>query len=312
MGSLQTIVELKNVTKEFQQKKAVNDVSFSIKQGEMVAILGANGAGKTTTMRMMLGLMKPTRGTVSLFQKDPKHKEVLERVGGMLQEVSVMDSLKVKELIQLIQSYYQHPLELSSLLELTGLHEEEWNKRTEKLSGGQKRRLNFALALAGNPDLLFLDEPTVGMDVTARENFWRKIKELNKQGKTILFTTHYLQEADEVAERIIMINKGEVVGDGTPEQLKGKLTKPRVRFQEKISYPIDFYRTLPFVVEVQKEKETVTLIATNADQLLKEIFDRQLNIHHIEVKLGRLEEVFSQLMEDTKEVDSNEHLLDAK
>jgi len=308
---LQTIVELRNVTKEFQQKKAVKDVSFSIKQGEMVAILGANGAGKTTTMRMLLGLMKPTRGTVSLFQKNPRQKEVLEKIGGMLQEVSVMDSLKVRELIQLIQSYYQNPIELTTLLELTGLQEEDWNQRTEKLSGGQKRRLNFALALAGNPDLLFLDEPTVGMDVTSREQFWKKMKELNRQGKTILFTTHYLQEADEVAGRIIMINKGEVVGDGTPAYLKEKLTKPRVMFQERTPYTLGFYQNFPFVEDVQKEKDKVTLVATNSDQLLKEIFDRQLNICHIEVKLGRLEEVFSQLLGEKKEV-GNEIFLDAK
>ena len=308
---MQTIVELRNVTKEFQQKKAVKDVSFSIKQGEMVAILGANGAGKTTTMRMLLGLMKPTRGTVSLFQKNPRQKEVLEKIGGMLQEVSVMDSLKVRELIQLIQSYYQNPIELTTLLELTGLEEEDWNQRTEKLSGGQKRRLNFALALAGNPDLLFLDEPTVGMDVTSREQFWKKMKELNRQGKTILFTTHYLQEADEVAGRIIMINKGEVVGDGTPAHLKEKLTKPRVMFQERTPYTLDFYQNFPFVEDVQKEKDKVTLVAKNSDQLLKEIFDRQLNIYHIEVKLGRLEEVFSQLLGEKKEV-GNEMFLDAK
>lgn len=311
MEKLQTIVELRNVTKEFQQKKAVKDVSFSIKQGEMVAILGANGAGKTTTMRMLLGLMKPTRGTVSLFQKNPRQKEVLEKIGGMLQEVSVMDSLKVRELIQLIQSYYQNPIELTTLLELTGLQEEDWNQRTEKLSGGQKRRLNFALALAGNPDLLFLDEPTVGMDVTSREQFWKKMKELNRQGKTILFTTHYLQEADEVAGRIIMINKGEVVGDGTPAHLKEKLTKPRVMFQERTPYTLDFYQNFPFVEDVQKEKDKVTLVAKNSDQLLKEIFDRQLNIYHIEVKLGRLEEVFSQLLGEKKEV-GNEMFLDAK
>ena len=311
MEKLQTIVELRNVTKEFQQKKAVKDVSFSIKQGEMVAILGANGAGKTTTMRILLGLMKPTRGTVSLFQKNPRQKEVLEKIGGMLQEVSVMDSLKVRELIQLIQSYYQNPIELTTLLELTGLQEEDWNQRTEKLSGGQKRRLNFALALAGNPDLLFLDEPTVGMDVTSREQFWKKMKELNRQGKTILFTTHYLQEADEVAGRIIMINKGEVVGDGTPAHLKEKLTKPRVMFQERTPYTLDFYQNFPFVEDVQKEKDKVTLVAKNSDQLLKEIFDRQLNIYHIEVKLGRLEEVFSQLLGEKKEV-GNEMFLDAK
>lgn len=137
------------------------------------------------------------------------------------------------------------------------------------------------------------------------------MKELNRQGKTILFTTHYLQEADEVAGRIIMINKGEVVGDGTPAHLKEKLTKPRVMFQERTPYTLDFYQNFPFVEDVQKEKDKVTIVAKNSDQLLKEIFDRQLNIYHIEVKLGRLEEVFSQLLGEKKEV-GNEIFLDAK
>lgn len=297
------IVELKNVNKVFQQYKAVNNVSLTVKKGEMIAILGANGAGKTTIIRMMLGLMKPNSGEVSIFGGNPKDKKVRNRIGSMLQEVSVMDGLKVKEIVPLIQGYYDHPLEIAELKQLTGFDEKDWNMRTEKLSGGQKRRLNFALALAGNPDLLFFDEPTVGMDVTARAYFWKRVKELKKQGKTIIFTTHYLQEADEVAERMIMIHKGEIIGDGTPSELKEKLTKPQIMFYEKQAYSMEFYSALPFVSSVEKEKEKVTLVTTDSDQLLREIINKELQVKQIEVKQGRLEEVFSQLLEEHKEVD---------
>lgn len=300
---MNTILELKNVNKVFQQYKAVNNLSLTVKKGEMIAILGANGAGKTTTIRMMLGLMKPTSGEISLFGGNPQDRKVRNRIGSMLQEVSVMDGLKVKEIVPLIQGYYDSPIGIEELKKLTGFEDKDWNMRTEKLSGGQKRRLNFALALAGNPDLLFFDEPTVGMDVTAREHFWKEVKELKKQGKTIIFTTHYLQEADEVAERMIMIHKGEIIGDGTPSELKEKLTKPQIMFYEKQDYSLEFYHALPFVSSVEKEKDKVTIVTTDSDQLLRKIVREELNIKQIEVKQGRLEEVFSQLLEEHKEVD---------
>lgn len=153
-------------------------------KGEIVALLGPNGAGKTTTMSMMLGLKDPTEGTVSTFGKSPKHRDVRNRIGAMLQEVSVIDSITVEEAIELFRSYYTNPVAKETLLQLSNLKSER-KQRCEKLSGGQKRRLNFALALAGNPDLLFLDEPTVGMDITSRRTFWETIRELASEGKRL-------------------------------------------------------------------------------------------------------------------------------
>ncbi len=175
---METIVDIKNLSKEFKGKKAVEDVSFSIQPGEVVAILGPNGAGKSTSILMMLGLLHPTSGEVSLFNQQPQHQKVRERIGVMLQQVSLMDALKVKEVLALFRSYYPNPLSMEEMIRLTGLEENELNKRTEKLSGGQKRRVSFALAMAGNPDLVFFDEPTVGMDSTSRREFWARVRQL--------------------------------------------------------------------------------------------------------------------------------------
>ncbi|MGG0739605.1 ABC transporter ATP-binding protein [Niallia taxi] len=298
---MEKVIELIHVSKQFQKHKAVNDISFTVNKGETVAILGANGAGKTTTILLMLGLLQPTNGTVRLFQSDPVKLEVRQKIGSMLQETSVMDSLKVNEVITLVQSYYSNPLSAQQLLAITGFSDQDWHKRTEKLSGGQKRRLHFALALAGNPDLIFLDEPTVGMDITARDAFWKAVKELQAQGKTIIFTTHYLQEADEIAERIIMISDGKVAGDGTPENLKAEWTKKTISFKEAAEYSLDVYHSLPFVEEVVKENGRITLVTNDSDKTIYDLVERKFMIQEIEIQQGKLEDAFSKLLHEKKE-----------
>ena len=294
-------VEIKELTKIFKGKKAVDDVSFSIKRGEIVAILGPNGAGKSTTMLMMLGLVHPTNGESKLFNSDAKEKKVRERIGVMLQEVSLMDGLKVKEIIRLFRSYYPNPLSIEKLVSLTGLSEADLNKRTDKLSGGQKRRVGFALALAGDPDLLFFDEPTVGMDISARKVFWETVKELAANGKTIIFSTHYLQEADDVASRIILFNNGKVVADGKPEDLKGNLLKQSVSFVADYPFSTEMFLQLPQVSDVYVQGGRTFIITSDTDSILSKIFSEQLVVHDIAIEKGRLEEAFEQLMVAQKE-----------
>ena len=294
-------VEIKQLTKVFKDKKAVDDVSFSIKRGEIVAILGPNGAGKSTTMLMMLGLLYPTTGESKLFNADAKEKKVRERIGVMLQEVSLMDGLKVKEILRLFRSYYPNPLSMEQLISFTGLSVEDLNKRTDKLSGGQKRRVGFALALAGNPDLLFFDEPTVGMDIAARKVFWDTVKELAAQGKTIIFSTHYLQEADDVAGRIILFNKGKVVADGTPEAIKGNLLKQSVSFVAEQPFPKEKYLQLPQVSDVYVQGGRTIIITSDIDVILAKVFAEQVVVHEIAIEKGRLEEAFEQLTVEQKE-----------
>ncbi|WP_318617209.1 ABC transporter ATP-binding protein [Sporosarcina sp. YIM B06819] len=295
-------VEIKQLTKIFKDNKAVHEISFSIKRGEIVAILGPNGAGKSTTILMMLGLLHPTTGESRLFNADAKEKKVRERIGVMLQEVSLMDGLKVKEILHLFRSYYPKPLPMEQLISFTGLSNEDLNKRTDKLSGGQKRRVGFALALAGNPDLLFFDEPTVGMDIAARKVFWDTVKELAEQGKTIIFSTHYLQEADDVAERIILFNKGKVVADGTPEAIKGNLLKQSVSFDAEKTFPKEKFLQLPQVSDVYVQGGRTFIITNDIDMILAKVFSEQLVVHDIAIEKGRLEEAFEQLTVGQKEV----------
>jgi len=298
---LNPIVEINDLVKEFHEKRAVNRVSFSIEKGELVAILGPNGAGKTTTMLMMLGLLRPTEGKASIFQHEPGSKNVRERIGVMLQEVSLMDGLKAKELIKLFRSYYPNPLPMKDLIQLTGLGKEDLERRTEKLSGGQKRRVAFALALAGNPDLLFFDEPTVGMDISSRRLFWETVKGLAREGKTIVFTTHYLQEADDYADRIILFKKGKVIADGKTEEIKRKMSKQSVSFIAKEDIQRERFLKLPFVTDLMEKDERVYIVTDDTDAVLSFIYGESLPVKDIRVEKGRLEEAFEQLTETEEE-----------
>lgn len=303
---MDSIVEVTGVTKLYGTKKAVDNVSFSIEKGSIVAILGPNGAGKTTVLSMLLGLIKPSHGTVRVLGKDPKDIEVRKKMGAMLQEVSVMDSLKVRELITLIQSYYPHPLDLDQLIPLTGLKEEDLNRFANKLSGGQRRRLGFALALTGNPDLIFLDEPTVGLDVTARRLFWDQIRSLTNQGKTILFTTHYLSEAEDCADRVILFDQGVIKADGTPDDIKSKLTKSSVSFKSNDPHLTEALLNLSIVVDVHEKEGRIYAVTENTDGMLAALFEHKFAVNDIRVEHGRLDDAFEQLTFHPDSMDKKE------
>ncbi len=294
---MESIIGVNQVSKLFKNKKAVNQVSFSIQKGEVVAILGPNGAGKTTTIMMMLGLLEPSDGSVQLFGSHPKTKAVREKIGALLQEVSVIDALKVREVIQLFRSYYPHPLSYEELVAFTGFTKDELQKRANKLSGGQKRRLGFALAMAGNPDVLFFDEPTVGMDVTSRKLFWNTVSDLKERGKTILFTTHYLQEADDIAERVILFHEGKIIGDGTPKSIKARLLKQSVSFTPISAISYEVLKTLPHVTDLYEKNGRIFLLTDHTDGVLASIFAEKLSVENIEIERGRLEDAFEQLVE---------------
>ncbi|HDX9579504.1 TPA: ABC transporter ATP-binding protein [Bacillus pseudomycoides] len=297
---MKQVIEVNGVSKTFKHKKAVNNVSFTVEKGEIVALLGPNGAGKTTTISMMLGLRDPSEGKVSIFGKSPKHRDVRNRLGAMLQEVSVIDSVSVEEAIDLFRSYYTNPVAKETLLQLSNL-ESERKERCEKLSGGQKRRLNFALALAGNPDLLFLDEPTVGMDITSRKSFWDTIRKLAGEGKTIILTTHYLEEADALADRILLFGNGKIIADGTPDEMKATISQKTISFYVKEEVPTSMLRSLPHVTSVQWDEKRVVLTTDDTDATLREIFYKNLPVMDIAVERGSLDEAFEQFVANQKE-----------
>ncbi|EJP86523.1 ABC transporter ATP-binding protein [Bacillus cereus] len=297
---MEKIIEVNGVSKTFKHKKAVNNVSFHVNKGQIVALLGPNGAGKTTTISMMLGLKDPTEGNISIFGKSPKHREVRNSLGAMLQEVSVIDSITVEEAIELFRSYYTNPVEKEILLQLSNL-EPERKQRCEKLSGGQKRRLNFALALAGNPELLFLDEPTVGMDITSRKTFWETIRKLASEGKTIILTTHYLEEADVLADRILLFANGKIIADGTPDEMKATISRKTISFYSKEKIPKSLLKELPHVTEVQSNEGRFTLTTEDTDATLQAIYQRNLPVTDVSVERGSLDEAFEQFVANQKE-----------
>ncbi|CAM3039858.1 ABC transporter ATP-binding protein [Paenibacillus sediminis] len=290
------VIELERVTKQYGPNKAVDHLSLSIKSGQVVALLGPNGAGKTTAISLILGLKRPTAGTVRLLGGNPQDEHIRGRIGAILQEVDVIDRLKVKEVIDLFRSYYAHPMPTERLLRLAGL-EKEAELFTEHLSGGQKRRLQFALALSGDPEVIFLDEPTVGMDVTSRRVFWEMLRALAQGGRTIVLTTHYLEEADAIADRILVINHGKIVADGTPDQLKGSLGGRYISFIAGPAIQQDDLAALPGIDRTEWNGRHVKLYTANTDSLLFSLVERGFDMKDIEIKGGGLNEVFEQVIE---------------
>lgn len=297
-----TIIELKSVVKTFKGKKAVDGIDITIEKGTITALLGPNGAGKTTTMSMMLGLLQPNQGSVSLLGGLPTDRSIRDRIGVMLQEVAVMDGLKAKELLDLFRSYYSRPADRDYLIKLSGLSPADLNRSGEKMSGGQRRSLGFALAMAGNPDVLFFDEPTVGLDTTARRRFWNEVRQLAKQGKTILFSTHYLEEADSEADRILLFDQGKVVADGTPEEIKRTLVKRSVSFLPTEA-DADLRKRISslFGLRMENGAETgesngrIVVTAEDTDTVLRILIESGLGIRDIRVDVGRLDTAFEQL-----------------
>jgi ABC-2 type transport system ATP-binding protein len=289
------VASLNRVSKNYGEVQALKDVNLAIHAGELLALLGPNGAGKTTAVKLLLGLAKPTSGNVSVFGGNPVEAEFRMRTGAMLQVAKVPETLRVKEHIDLFSSYYLNPLPMSETLAIAGL-ESIKNREFGELSGGQRQRVLFALAICGNPDLLFLDEPTVGLDVEARRLLWEQIRKLLARGKTVLLTTHYLQEADALATRVVVINRGVIVAEGTPSEIKARSAGKQIRCVTRLS--IDAVQRMPGVVAVLQDREALQIKATEAEPVLRQLLASDSEISGIEVTSAGLEEAFLALTED--------------
>jgi ABC-2 type transport system ATP-binding protein len=283
-------VELTNVSKRYGEVQALRDVSFRIDRGEVVAMLGPNGAGKTTSINIMLGLRNPTSGTSRLFGLNPKDLSARSRIGVMLQESGVPGMLRVNEIIDLFRSYYPAPLQTAEAIAMAGL-DEKARSLIKDLSGGQHQRLYLALAVCGNPDALFLDEPTVGMDVEGRRRFLEEIAELASRGRTVVLTTHYLEEADQLAQRVIVINHGKVIADSSPAAIKAQVAGKRITFTTP-NVPDD--RQLAGLPLSSKliDDHRVRLLTNEPEQVLRELFRRGVEMHDLVVAGADLEEAF--------------------
>src|SRR5438093_11519184 len=283
-------VELTDVSKRYGEVQALRDVSLKIEPGEVVARLGPNGAGKTTSISLMLGIRNPTSGTARLFGMDPKDLRARSRIGVMLQESGVPGMLRVEEIVDLFRSYYPAPLSRSEAIQMAGL-EAKAHSLVKDLSGGQHQRLYLALAVCGNPDALFLDEPTVGMDVEGRRRFLEEIGELAAKGRTVVLTTHYLEEADQLARRVIVIDHGKVIADASPAAIKAQVAGKRVTFTTTAVPDEGQLDGLPLNSK-QIEDHRVRLLTNEPEQVLRELFRRGVEIQNLEVAGADLEEAF--------------------
>lgn len=292
-----TVARLEGVSKSYGSVTALADFTFDVRAGELVALLGPNGAGKTTAIKLLLGLAAPSHGKVSVFGGDPASTAIHTRVGAMLQVGRVPETLRVWEHIDLFSSYYPAPLPLAETLAIAGL-EDVRTRKFGVLSGGQKQRVLFALAICGNPDLLFLDEPTVGLDVEARHLLWDEIRKLLGRGKTVVLTTHYLEEADALADRIGVINKGSIIAEGTPAEIKSRTAGKKIRCATELSASV--VQGLPGVSAVQQDRGAMVIHTSRAEDVLRGLLKLDLEVSGIEVSSAGLEEAFLALTREDK------------
>jgi len=290
------VANLEGVNKNYGEVRALRDVNFQVRAGEVVALLGPNGAGKTTAVKLLLGLLQPNLGKVRVFGGDPTNPENRMRTGAMLQVGRVPETLRVCEHIDLFSAYYKKPMPFKEVLAAAGL-EKFSDRKFGDLSGGQRQRVLFALAICGDPDLLFLDEPTVGLDVEARRMLWDQIRQLVGRGKTVLLTTHYLQEADALADRIAVIDKGEIIAAGTPAEIKAQTAGKRIRCVTRLK--VAELREISGVTEVREDREAVEIHTPEAEPVLRELLARDLTLSGLEVTSAGLEEAFLALTQDS-------------
>ena len=275
---------------------AVREVDFTIAPGETVALLGPNGAGKTTTIDMILGLLEPDGGTVTVFGRPPAAAVRAGSVGGMLQTGALLRDLNVRELVAMMAALYPDPLDVDEVLAMTNLKPIA-GRRTQKLSGGETQRTRFAVALVSNPELLILDEPTVALDVESRRDFWTAMRAFAGRGKTVLFATHYLEEADAYADRVVLLARGRVVADGPPTEVKAlvgtrtiRATLPRV--------PLEELERLPGVTRAERRGESISLACSDSDAAVRALLLAYADARDLEISGAGLEQAFLQLTGD--------------
>ncbi|QMU73249.1 ABC transporter ATP-binding protein [Streptacidiphilus sp. P02-A3a] len=291
-------VVLDHVSKDYGGFRAVSDLSLELEPGRTTVLLGSNGAGKSTTLSMMIGLRKPSAGQVRVFGLDPADPRARARTGVMLQESGVPGALRVGELIQLFRAYYPNPLDFDQIVDLADLRG-KLRARAADLSGGQRQRLYFALAVCGDPQLLFLDEPTVAMDVDSRNEFLRCIRELADRGCTVVLTTHYLAEAERLADRVVVIHRSRLIADGSKDELKALTAGKRVSFRlpgpvgvgEFEGLPVDGLELTPGAGET-----SVRFHSGSPEEVLSTLALRGLRLRDLEVVGADLEEAVQNLV----------------
>ena len=287
----QPAAELRDVTKAFAGNTALSGLDLVLPRGAFVALLGPNGAGKTTALSLLLGLRTPDRGEALLLGGSPLDEDTRRRVGVTPQVSAFPAGLKVREVIAFVAAHYPDPMPEARLFERFGLREVA-ARQVGGLSGGEQRRLAASLAMVGNPEVVFLDEPSTGLDVVARHQLWDALRSFHDNGGTVLLTTHYLEEAEALAEHIVVINRGRLVAEGTPRDVTSRIALRRVRFRAA---------AVPHIKPVAHsafEDGVVTLFTPNSDLLVRRLVETQVEFTELEVLPAGLEEAFVRLTRD--------------
>ncbi|WP_050372443.1 ABC transporter ATP-binding protein [Streptomyces acidiscabies] len=295
MTTTASVVAFDQVSKAYGEVRAVDGLTLDLRPGETVALLGPNGAGKSTTLDLLLGLKTPDSGSVRLFGTTPREAIVAGKVGAMLQSGGLMDEVTVAELVRLACDLHPRPYRPADVMARAGITAIA-DRKVNKLSGGQAQRVRFAFATAGDSDLIVLDEPTTGMDVTTRQGFWATMREQADQGRTVLFATHYLEEADAIADRVLVLHRGRLLADGTAAEIKAKAGARRISFDLEGEIP-QTLSDLPFLTALDVSGRTVRIQSTDADATVHALYGTGLYPRNLEVTGLGLEQAFVAITE---------------
>jgi len=290
------VAQLAGATKRYGARTALDGVDLIVRRGELLALLGPNGAGKSTSIALLLGLIGADAGRVELFGRDPSHIEARRRIGVMLQSANLPPTLRVGELLRLTMSYYPHPREHDDTVALAGIGD-LLQRPYGKLSGGQQRRVQFALALCGRPELLFLDEPTVGMDIDARQALWAAIRALVAEGCAVVLTTHYLEEAEALAQRVVVLAQGRVLSEGSVDALRARVALSHIRCVSDLD--AHAVARWPQVASASRVDGRLHVATSGAEAVLRRLLDADPDLRELEVRRAGLAEAFIELTRDT-------------
>ena len=289
------LATLAGVHKRYGTTPALAGLDLQVRRGELLAVLGPNGAGKSTAISLWLGLLEPDEGSARLFDGSPLDVEGRRHVGVMMQEVGLTPELRVRELVALTASYYPEPLPTADVLALTRI-EALAHRPYAKLSAGQKRQVQFALAICGRPSLLFLDEPTVGLDVEARETMWRIIRAMVAAGCSIVLTTHYLEEAEALADRVAVLSGGRLVASGSVEEIRSLVSRKHISCSTTLA--AEDVRSWPEVVAVERDARRLRITVVDAEPVLRRLLTSDDCLSDVEVRRAGLSEAFVELTKE--------------
>jgi len=288
----EVIARLEQAGKRYGEVQALDQADLEVRRGEVLAVLGPNGAGKTTAISLLLGLLRPDAGSATLFGAAPGALSARRRIGAMLQTAGVPETLTTGELIALFRSYYPQPRTVADIVGLAGVND-LLGRRYGKLSGGQQRRVQFALSLAGQPEILFLDEPTTGLDIDARQTMWKTIRALVAQGGAVVLTTHYLEEAEALADRVCVLTRGRVVANGDVQQIRARVAQRRISCLSRLAS--EAIAAWPEVRSVARDGGRIEIITDAAETVVRQLLFEDSDVSELEVRRAGLAEAFVEI-----------------